>query len=229
VYQRPPTDRALASHPHNLYRQASDPRLMTITIETDPKRIGMAATDPRLIQSDQLMHGKDLPANPAQASPPGERQRAAQALRCLGAQELHERLEEEVSRAVRHGTPLCCLLLRLRDFDQIAQRHGQELADHALLHAGSTLLSELRRFDRIGRPRQDELLVLLPGAASAQGESVARRALSRLRSIKIEVQSIRKPLSVSIGIAAWRAPWSAEQLIRQARIAADVHPQSATD
>lgn len=202
---------------------------MTITITSDPKRTGMAATDPRLLQSDPLMHGKDLPADPAQASPPGERQRPAHALRCLQAEELQERLEEEVSRAVRHGTPLCCLLLRLQDFDQIAQTHGQELADRALLHAGGTLLAELRRFDRIGRPQQDELLVLLPGAASAQGESVARRALSRLRSIKIEAQSIRSPLSVSIGIAVWRSPWSAKQLIEQARIAAGTHPQSIAD
>lgn len=189
----------------------------------------MAAADPHPPHTTPFTTGSDASLLAAGASSQGARQRPARALRCLNQQELSERLDEEVNRAVRHSTPLCCLLLRLQDFDQIAQAHGQELADRALLHAGETLLDELRRFDRIGRPQQDELLVVLPGAATTQGESVARRALMRLRAIKIEVQRTRRPLSVSIGIAAWRSPWSAQQLIEQARIAAEAQPQGTGD
>jgi diguanylate cyclase (GGDEF)-like protein len=155
--------------------------------------------------------------------------RATASLRCLDTEQLQDRVEEEVSRASRHGTPLSCLLLRLENFQQIAEAHGTGLAERALLHAGQTLLSELRRFDRVGRPLQDELVVVLPGAASAQGEAVARRALWRLRAVKIEADRVRRPLCVSIGIAAWRAPWGAQQLIDQARRAAGSMPQSNGD
>lgn len=147
-------------------------------------------------------------------------------LRCLDPDELHQRLDEEVSRSIRHGTPLACLLVRLDDFQQIAQEHGIELAEQALMHAGEAILAELRRFDRVGRPQPHELVVVLPGAAVIQGEAVARRTLNRLRAIKIEFERTRRPLCVSVGIAAWRAPLSAQQLIDQARYAAGNSRQS---
>jgi diguanylate cyclase (GGDEF)-like protein len=183
---------------------------------------GMAATDPRPF--DSLLRGRD-PARRAETPTTI----AARTLRCLSAQELQERIEEEVGRAGRHHTPLCLLLLRLDDFEQLAHEHGGDLAQRALLAAGETLLGELRRFDRIGRPQQDELVVVLPGAAGIAGEAVARRALQRLREIKIEVDAARRPLCVSIGIAAWRAPWDASQLIAEARCAAGLAPQSTGD
>ncbi|MGA8354454.1 MAG: GGDEF domain-containing protein [Solirubrobacteraceae bacterium] len=182
----------------------------------------MAATDPQPFDSPLVGQEPVRPPGTLAAI-------AARALRCLSGQELQERVEEEVGRAGRHRTPLCLLLLRLDDFEQIAQEHGGELAQRALLAAGETLLGELRRFDRIGRPQQDELVVVLPGAAGIQGETVARRALQRLREIKIEVDGARRPLCVSIGIAAWRAPWNASQLIAEARCAAGLAPQSAED
>lgn len=140
--------------------------------------------------------------------------------RCLDAEQLQERIDEEIGRASRHGTSLSCLLVRIDDFEQISQAHGRQLAERALLHAGEALSAELRRFDRVGRPSQSELIVVLPGADDHQGESVARRALGRLRSIKIEIGRVRRPLGLSVGIAAWRAPWSAERLLDEARAAA---------
>lgn len=153
--------------------------------------------------------------------------RIARRMRCLDAQELAERIDEEVGRAIRHSTPLCCLIVRLEKLQQIAQQHGAELSERALSHAGEAMVAELRRFDRVGRPLQDEIAVVLPGAATPQGEVVARRALARLHSIKIEVDRTRQPLSVSVGIAAWREPWSAQQLIDQARLAATLNRQGA--
>jgi diguanylate cyclase (GGDEF)-like protein len=185
----------------------------------------MAATDPRPIRTQSAPSGPGARSSQRRAA---ERGRTAP-MRCLSASELHERVEEEINRATRHGTSLCCLLLRLDNFQEISQSHGDGLSERALMHAGETLLSELRRFDRIGRPLEDELAVVLPGAASSQGEAVARRALRRLRAIKIEVDLVRRPLCVSIGIAAWRTPWDAQQLIDEARSAAGVTRKGAGD
>jgi diguanylate cyclase (GGDEF)-like protein len=178
----------------------------------------MAATDPRPIRT------YPAPSGPGASSSQWRATEHARTLpmRCLDAPELYERVEEEIGRASRHGTALCCLLLRLENFQEISKSHGEDLSERALMHAGETLLSELRRFDRIGRPLEEELVVVLPGAASFQGEAVARRALRRMRAIKIEVDLVRRPLCVSIGIAAWRTPWSAQELIDEARSAAGV-------
>lgn len=137
----------------------------------------------------------------------------------MSAEELLLRLEEEISRAQRLGGRLCCLLVRLEDFDRVAEAHGRELAEAALVHAGQALGAELRRYDRVGRPAQNELLLLLPGAGTSEGEAVARRALRRIMAIKIEIGRVRVPLSVSAGIASWQPSWGAQRLVEEARAA----------
>jgi GGDEF domain-containing protein len=62
-------------------------------------------------------------------------------------------------------------------------------------------------------------LIILPGADSPRGEIVARRALERLRTIKLETEGRRQPLHVSMGLVAWRQDASAESMLAHARTA----------
>jgi two-component system cell cycle response regulator len=139
---------------------------------------------------------------------------------CLSAAALAERLEEEINRAGRHGTPLSCLLVVIENLEELAKAHGSELSEQALAYVGETLRRELRRFDRVGRPSGGELAVVLPGADGPRGEIVARRALARLRAIKIEAGGERQPLRVSVGLAAWHEDIGGEELLAQTRTAA---------
>lgn len=139
---------------------------------------------------------------------------------CLSASALEDRLQEEINRAGRHGTPLSCLLVAIDDLSELAARHGRELPEQALAYAGPALLRELRRFDRVGRPSDTELLVVLPGADGPRGEIVARRVLDRLRAIKIETAGVRRPLRVSVGLAAWHEDLDSSQLVAHTRAAA---------
>jgi diguanylate cyclase (GGDEF)-like protein len=148
---------------------------------------------------------------------------------CLSWLELAERLEEEVNRAGRHRSALSCLLVSLDDIERLSSLHGEELPEQALAYLGAALGRELRRFDRVGRAAEGELLVLLPGADERRGEIVARRALGRLHAVKVELDGRRHPLRISIGIAAWREGLTAEQLLSQTRLAArraDRHEQT---
>jgi diguanylate cyclase (GGDEF)-like protein len=139
---------------------------------------------------------------------------------CLSARALGDRLEEEINRAGRHGTPLSCLLVVIDNLDELSREHGSELSEQTLAYVGPALRRELRRFDRIGRPSDGELLVVLPGADSTRGEIVAKRVLDRLRTIKVEANGVRRPLSVSVGIAAWHTDATAEDLLTGTRAAA---------
>jgi diguanylate cyclase (GGDEF)-like protein len=139
---------------------------------------------------------------------------------CLSAEALQERLEEEINRAGRHGTPLSCLLVVIENLPELAKAHGNELSEQTLVYVGEALRRELRRFDRVGRPSERELVVLLPGADGPRGEIVARRALGRLRAIKVEVDGERQPLRISVGLAAWREDVGGEELLAQTRAAA---------
>lgn len=145
---------------------------------------------------------------------------------CLSAAELTARLDEEVSRAGRHRTPLSCLSVSLLDVERLASVHGEELPAQALAYLGAALGRQLRRFDRVGSLEDGELLVLLPGADEQRGEIVARRALGRLHAVKIEVKGQRQPLRISVGVAAWREGLSADQLLVQTRLAAQRRKRS---
>jgi two-component system cell cycle response regulator len=137
----------------------------------------------------------------------------------LSAPETHERLEEEISRAERYGTQLACLLVLIDNLDEMAREHGSELPEQTLTYVAAVLREQLRRFDRIGRPSGQELLVLLPGADEPRGEIVARRILERLQTIKVEAHGVRSPLQVSLGLAAWRNKMSTEDLLDRTRAA----------
>jgi diguanylate cyclase (GGDEF)-like protein len=139
---------------------------------------------------------------------------------CLSPGELAERLDEEVNRAERHHTALSCLLVSLEDVESLASTHGEHFPAQALDYLGDALGRQLRRFDRIGHADEGELLVVLPGADERHGEIVARRALGRLHAVKIEVAGERRPLRISMGIAAWRKGLTAKQLLSHARLAA---------
>jgi diguanylate cyclase (GGDEF)-like protein len=141
-------------------------------------------------------------------------------IECLPAQELFERLHEEIERAERHRTPLSCLLVAIDDRAELASQHGRDLPEQALAYAGPVLMRELRRFDRVGRPSDSELLVLLPGADGPRAEIVARRVIDRLRAIKVEAAGVRRELRVSVGLASWQEALSGEQLLARARSAA---------
>jgi diguanylate cyclase (GGDEF)-like protein len=137
----------------------------------------------------------------------------------LSAAEVVERLEEEISRAERHGTKLACLLVLIENLDEMAREHGSQLPEQALVYVAQALRAQLRRFDRVGRSNGDALLVVLPGADGPLGEVVARRILERMQTIKVEAQGTRSPLQVSLGLAAWSADMSTQDLLARTRAA----------
>ncbi|HEX3692030.1 MAG TPA: GGDEF domain-containing protein [Solirubrobacteraceae bacterium] len=138
----------------------------------------------------------------------------------LATAELECRLEEEVSRAERHGTALSCLLVGLQDPAGLARAHGSQLPEQAIAYMSLALGRQLRRFDRVGRLPGGQLLVLLPGADQRRGEIVARRAIRRLRAVKLEQDGERHTIAVRVGLASWREGVSARELVEQSRRAA---------
>jgi diguanylate cyclase (GGDEF)-like protein len=136
---------------------------------------------------------------------------------------LRERLDEEIVRAERYGAGLSCLLVSFENLEEVSRQHGADLREQMLDYVAGALSGELRRFDRVGRiggrDSNSDLLVILPGTDSPRGEIVARRALERLRTIKVEAGGTRLALEVSVGLAAWRKDVSADELLDLARAA----------
>jgi diguanylate cyclase (GGDEF)-like protein len=137
---------------------------------------------------------------------------------------LAERLLEEIGRSERHGTELACLLVVIDNLEEIAREHGRNLPEEAFAYVARALRGELRRFDRIGRPSAEEIAIVLPGAGGPASETVARRILARLQSVKVEAAGERLALEISVGLAPWRPQMSGEDLLAKARGAAVRRP-----
>lgn len=134
-----------------------------------------------------------------------------------GAAELLARLGEEIERAQRQGTALSALHVGV-DPDRLGEERGEEVSEQAISYIAAALTRQLRRFDRVGRLSERELVVLLPGADGPRAEIVARRALRRLGAVKVEVDGQRRPIAVAIGLGTWSAGLSATQLLERARL-----------
>ena len=134
-----------------------------------------------------------LPATPPRASD----RRRRRTFDWPAAAELDERLEEEIGRAERHGTPLSCLLVVVENLEELAREHGGELREQTLATSRGRCAASCAASTASAMPSERELLIVLPGrrrparrdrraararpAARDQGRS-ARRSAARCAS-----------------------------------------------
>ncbi len=127
---------------------------------------------------------------------------------------MRRRLDEEIGRALRGGTPLSCMLIDLDDFKLVNDRHGHQAGDAMLREVVHALVGEFRSFDRVARYGGDEFVVILPNAELASAAAAGARALERLRSLSGQaVGAGVGGVSASIGVAQWQAPMGTDELL----------------
>ncbi|TMQ71190.1 MAG: GGDEF domain-containing protein [Candidatus Eisenbacteria bacterium] len=115
------------------------------------------------------------------------------------ARAFHARLENEMSRARRHGYPLGLAFVDLDHFGALNQRYGRAVGDAVLAEAALVLRLALRESDLIARMGGDQFGVLLPETDL----NPARRCGERLRHALEEHRFARVGrLSASIGVTA---------------------------
>jgi len=131
---------------------------------------------------------------------------------CMNHRAMCRRLDEEIDRATRTGSPLSCLLIDLDNFKLINDRHGHHAGDAILRAVVQALEGELRAFDRVARYGGDEFVVILPNADLPSAAAAAARALELVGTVAPPDADCR--VSASLGVAQWHAPMSANALLR---------------
>jgi diguanylate cyclase (GGDEF)-like protein len=130
---------------------------------------------------------------------------------CMNHRAMRRRLEEEIDRASRAGSPLSCILIDLDDFKRVNDDHGHQAGDAVLRQVVQALVGEFRAFDRVARYGGDEFVVILPNADLRSAAAAANRALERMRAVP--TIGSESGISASIGVAQWRAPMSVDELL----------------
>ena len=115
---------------------------------------------------------------------------------------LHERMSEEVVRAVRMGRPLSVMMLDLDDFKLVNDSFGHLYGDRVLVHVAELIRSTLRGSEVAARYGGDEFAVILPETAARDAATVAARVLDAFRASPFAAEGRQPfPIGASIGIA----------------------------
>ncbi|HVP65886.1 MAG TPA: diguanylate cyclase [Anaeromyxobacteraceae bacterium] len=127
------------------------------------------------------------------------------------------RLEEEVRRARRYGTPLTCIMADMDQLKPVNDELGHAAGDRAIAAVADVLRSELRTTDLGARYGGDEFVLLLPHTSAAEGHVLAERLCARLAATSLEAFGRSIPLRASFGVAEMaRADETPGELVRRA-------------
>jgi diguanylate cyclase (GGDEF)-like protein len=115
------------------------------------------------------------------------------------ASTFHARLEEEVSRARRHGLSIGLVLIDLDHFGALNDRYGRDAGNAALAEAALMLRLQLRDTDVVARLRADTFALLLPETDAAPAVRCANRVR---RALEEHAFARVGRLTASAGVAA---------------------------
>lgn len=123
----------------------------------------------------------------------------------LNRRAMEQALNAQLKRSERTKQPFVVMMLDLDYFKRINDQHGHPVGDRALKHVAALLQSAMRASDSLGRFGGEEFVLLLPDTPIDQGESVAEKIRDVLDRSPLDIETTQIALSISIGVAQWRA------------------------
>ncbi len=125
----------------------------------------------------------------------------------------------ELAEAVRQSATAgsaCIALLDLDRFKQVNDTYGHLAGDAVIRSASQAILSQCREGDVAGRYGGEELVVLLPKGTLDEGMAVAERIRQTLCDNPVVHEGQTIEITVSIGVAAYRAGETLSQWLTRA-------------
>src|SRR5690606_22026021 len=125
-----------------------------------------------------------------------------------------ESLEQELSRARRHGQPLALAFIDCDDFKGVNDTYGHDCGDFYLCHVAERLSQLVRRSDTVFRFAGDEFVILLPNQNHKGAEFIAERLRQDIARLPLRYQGHVIPVRLSLGVASTEEldEWSVRRL-----------------
>ena len=112
-----------------------------------------------------------------------------------------EKVESEMNRSLRSGSPVSVLMLDIDHFKNINDSFGHTAGDSVLRTFGQVLRDSCRVYDVPGRYGGEEFCIVLPDTRVDNTTVVAERIRERLAASRFEVGEQEISVTASIGIA----------------------------
>ena len=125
-------------------------------------------------------------------------------------------LKREVSRAVRHETPLSVLMIDIDHFKSINDQYGHATGDEVLAEVAKVLRSAAREADNAFRYGGEEFLLLLDGTDAAGAQVAAERLRQQVAKQQPDIGSLLHTITVSVGCASLEPGDTPNRLITRA-------------
>jgi diguanylate cyclase (GGDEF)-like protein len=123
-----------------------------------------------------------------------------------------EKIDSEINRAIRHGSPMSLLMLDIDHFKRINDTWGHSAGDEVLKGVGQLLRDSCRVYDVPGRYGGEEFCIVLPETQLGNTAVVAERIRKRFESTELSCGGEAVVVTASIGIAGMDEPASNEIL-----------------
>ncbi len=120
-------------------------------------------------------------------------------------------VDEEIQRCKRFANTFSLLMIDADNFKSYNDSYGHLEGDLLLKELGKIFTGNLRAIDKVCRYGGDEFVVLLPNTGIGQ----ARIAAEKLR-VAVDKYAFKQKMTVSIGVAEYRANLSRFELIMRA-------------
>jgi diguanylate cyclase (GGDEF)-like protein len=112
-----------------------------------------------------------------------------------------EKIDSEINRALRHGSPMSLLMLDIDHFKRINDTWGHTAGDQVLQAIGKLLRESCRVYDVPGRYGGEEFCIVLPETKPGNTNVVAERIRRRLEATELTCGDGSVVVTASIGIA----------------------------
>jgi diguanylate cyclase (GGDEF)-like protein len=114
---------------------------------------------------------------------------------------LFERLDSELARCRRYGTPLAMVLIDLDHFKNINDTFGHAAGDTVLRNVGALLTASVREVDIAGRYGGEEMCILLPQTSLQGALTFAENIRRALAAVSHDVAGTALTATASLGVA----------------------------
>jgi diguanylate cyclase (GGDEF)-like protein len=130
---------------------------------------------------------------------------------------IDEKLEQEILRAHRYGSPFSLILIDIDNFKVINDRHGHLAGDRVLCGLADMLSGGVRETDLAGRWGGEEFIVILPETGQDSAFELADRLRRRFAEHRFQNDDgIEIPVTFSCGISQYQEGDSAASLFERA-------------
>ena len=113
-----------------------------------------------------------------------------------------DKMEAELNRALRHGSPMSVLMLDIDQMGHINQAHGNRVGDLVVQSVGQVLRDSCRVYDVAARYGGEEFCLMLPETKLDSTVVVAERIRRRIETSPVLTPDQSLRVTASVGIAS---------------------------